>query len=105
MAAESGEHARRICELMQTLELQPPPALFSAHMAAHHYVALETHLPQLIAEKQRQIAAYHEALRHVADNAPARRELETLLAATAAHGQQLEDAARGLADAAAEGAA
>ena len=99
MASQGRVHAQRIAQLMEDLDIEPPPLAFGGQGASYHYVSVEALLPQLIAEKQDQVAAYRRALEHVADDAAARRQLQELLAATEAHGQELQTAAEQLAQA------
>lgn len=80
MAHQGIDHAQRITQFMQRHELQPKAVTFDAQVANFHFVSLESVLPELISEKQNQIAAYQRAIEHLGDDLPdARDELQALL--------------------------
>src|SRR3990172_10614839 len=78
MAHDSEVHARRIAAFMQSHELEPRAVSFDTDVANFHFVTLESVLPELIAEKQRQIAAFQRAIEHVGQ-VGARAQLQALL--------------------------
>jgi uncharacterized alpha-E superfamily protein len=80
MVEQSDDHARRITEFMHRRELEPKSVTFQPEVANFHFVTLESVLPELIAEKQRQIAAYERTMEHLGADLPdARAELQALL--------------------------
>ena len=92
MADQSRDREQRICQLMQDLGIEPAATPFPTGTADCHYVSIEALLPRLIDQQRRQVAGYQRALEHVGGEYPVRRELEALLAATVALGQELEHA-------------
>ncbi len=87
MAARSLDHARVLSELLMTLELPENPIPFSSDVARFHYTSVETLLPELIAEKERQVAAYRRAIEHSRGDDRVRASLQTLVDE---NGSQLE---------------
>jgi len=79
MAARSLDHARTLSELLLALELPEESMPFSSDVARFHDTSVETLLPELIAEKERQVAAYRRAIEHARGDDRVRATLQTLL--------------------------
>lgn len=92
MAHQSADHAQRITEFMQSRELEPKAVTFSTEVANYHFVTLDSVLPELIAEKMSQIAAYQRAIENLGDLPEARTQLEALLEENRAQLTELESA-------------
>ncbi len=74
-----AHHAQRVTQLFEQLELSPRTRSYNPDVANYHFVTLASVLPDIVEEKQRQIAAYERAVEHIGDNAAAAAELQALL--------------------------
>ncbi len=85
----SHDHEKRLSGLIESLDLPPHPGVYPSAVANYHFADLACLLPQLIEEKQSQIAVYQRALRLVRGDAGATETLQSLMA-------ELESQVRGL---------
>lgn len=92
MAKQGVDHARRITQFMQKYELQPNAVTFGVDVANYHFMDLKAMLPELVAEKQLQIAAYQRAIEHLSELPDACKELNALLEENGEQLDQLESA-------------
>ena len=97
MAERSAAHEARLSALMDQLDLPERATPFAATVAHYHDVDVESLLPRLIEEKQRQVQSYEQAIEHVGSDAAVVGELEQLLAENREQLQALERSARQLA--------
>jgi len=80
LAQSSQEHAGRLSALLDRFELPERPTSYSSQVARFHYLTVESLLPRIINEKQRQITAYHRVIEHAGNEQAVRAVLEALLA-------------------------
>lgn len=83
MIHQSQQHAERLSDLLESIRTTPKPVAYKAEVGALHYLTLDSLLPLIIDEKQRQIAAYQRAIEHAGashDDEDLREELTVLLA-------------------------
>ncbi len=65
LAHRDTDHAARLTELLKSLHLPERPRPFSQAVGHYHYLSLDHVLSLLIEEKQKQLATYDRAIRHV----------------------------------------
>lgn len=94
LAHNSDGHIEVLSALLDDRELQYRPGSFSSDVANYHYTDVRALLPELIAEKEQQVAAYEQAVQHADDDVTAR--LEPLLTENREQLAQLTAAAREL---------
>ena len=94
LAHDSDAHVATLSALLDERELRYQPGSFSSDVANFHYADVRALLPELIAEKEQQIAAYEQAVQHADADVAAR--LEPLLAENRDQLAQLTAAAREL---------
>ncbi len=72
-------HAKRLSALIETLELPPRSIPFPTGVAGLHFMNIQRLLPDMIQEKEVQIAAYERALDHAGNCPEAQPALQSLL--------------------------
>lgn len=93
LGEKSTEHARRLSALFGQLGLSPRSVSYSSQVANYHYTGLHRLLPELIAEKQRQVKLYEQAILLVATQPRIKQMLVELERENLAHLKQLQEAA------------
>lgn len=79
MGHTSLEHAHRLSDLIDKLELPPRSIPFDTSVADFHYMTIERLLGPIVEEKNRQVAAYERAIKHAQGSAAAVTDLNMLL--------------------------
>lgn len=99
MIHQSQDHASRINELLDGIRAVPKPVSFRSELSNLHFLTLDSLLPLIIEEKQRQLAAYQRAIEHAgtaAESADLREELGILFTEVRAKLDELEAMQRDL---------
>lgn len=90
IAKNTADHARRLTEILDRLELPVRTPSFDTAVANYHYARLETLLPILIAETRRQVDAYGRAIELASEEASVRSDLQRMLDENRGHLEKLE---------------
>lgn len=92
LSDKAVDHARRLSEIFKFLGVAPRTISYDLDVANYHYVSLERLLPVLIAQKQRQVDAYKQAVKLAAPWQEIQGVLQSLQQENLQHLQQLEQA-------------
>lgn len=92
LSDKASDHAQRLSNLFAQLGLTPGNVSYNPHVAHYHYMSLQRLLPELIAEKQRQVKLYEQAVALVAARPRVKDVLVELEQENLTHLKQLQDA-------------
>lgn len=90
MVAQTADHQRRLIEVIEAMDGVPRPARSDTLSAGLHYLSVQYLLPQIVAEKQRLIAAYRQAADKTPTDGPAGTAVAHILVRHQAHLEHLQ---------------
>ena len=90
MAHRDTDHAARLSAILSRLDLPERPTPFPQSVGDFHFMTIDRLIPLLIADKQKQVAAYSRAIAHAFGDAEVTSELESLRADNDAELKQLQ---------------
>ena len=79
LAQTSRRHAQQLSALLPRFDIPERPGTHSSEVARFHFVTLDSLLPELTEEKQKQIASYRRTLKHADHDAQLHRTLVDFL--------------------------
>lgn len=92
LSDKASDHAKRLSSLFDRMGVTPNSVSYNPQVANYHYMSLQRLLPELIAEKQRQVKLYEQAISLVAARPRVKDVLVELEKENLAHLAQLQDA-------------
>ncbi len=90
MAHRDTDHAARLSAILSRLHLPERPTPFPQSVGDFHFMTVDRVIPLLIADKQKQVAAYDRAIVHASGELELVEELESLRADNDAELKQLQ---------------